>query len=136
MSSGLIGKDMGDKGLKHTILLVEDDAMLREGVKGVLEEFGYSIIEAEDGCAGIREFAKNKDRIHLVLMDVIMPRKSGKDLFREIKALMPHAKVIISSGYAGDLFINDDPEEGDCQFIAKPYSPVDLVRKIQDLLKE
>jgi two-component system, cell cycle sensor histidine kinase and response regulator CckA len=131
-----IGKDMTVRSCKETILVVEDDDMLREGIKGILEEFGYSIIEAVDGTQGIREFTKNKDRIHLVLMDVVMPRKGGRDLYREIRTLMPHAKVIISSGYTGDLFFRDEVIENDCQFIKKPYSPCDLVKKIQEMLKK
>jgi len=125
---------MTTRSAGETILLVEDDDMLREGIRGILEEFGYSIIEAEDGSKGIKEFAKNKDRIHLVLMDVIMPRKGGSDLLREIRMLMPHVKVIISSGYSGDLVIKDEGIRKDCRFIAKPYSPADLLKLIEELL--
>ena len=85
-------------GGNETILLAEDDEAVRRFTVSVLHEFGYKVIEAVDGEEAITKFMENKDGIRLLILDVIMPRKSGKDAYDEIKAINPGIKVLLQAG--------------------------------------
>ena len=118
----------------ETILLVEDDANLRQAMMKMLNGFGHSVIEASDGDDAITKYLQHKDNIHLVLMDVIMPRKSGGDAYQELKAIQPNLKIILMSGYAGDFLSGKIEMERDVHFMPKPISPKDLFEKIRAVL--
>ncbi len=118
----------------ETILLAEDDYMLRKLSKTVLEEFGYVVIEAVDGEDAISKFADNKDRIDLFLTDLIMPKKSGKEAYDEIRKIRPDIKTIFASGYSPDI-VQDKASLGDDAIIVfKPITPMDLLRKVREVL--
>jgi PAS domain S-box-containing protein len=127
--------DFEPDGATETILLVEDNDMLREAMTGMLKAFGYSVIEACDGDEAVTQFRAHKDEIHLVLMDVIMPRKSGGDAYQEIRAIQPDAKVILMSGYAGDYLAGKVDMAEDVHFISKPVSPEKLFEEIRNVLR-
>ncbi|KAF0146283.1 MAG: PAS/PAC sensor hybrid histidine kinase [Nitrospirae bacterium] len=120
-------------GGNETILLAEDDEAVRRFTVSVLHEFGYKVIEAVDGEEAITKFMENKDGIRLLILDVIMPRKSGKDAYDEIKAINPGIKVLFASGYTDDVIQSRKfIEEG--SFISKPVSPTILLKKIREIL--
>ncbi len=120
-------------GGNETILLAEDDEAVRRFTASVLHEFGYKVIEAVDGEEAITKFMENKDGIRLLILDVIMPRKSGKDAYDEIKAINPGIKILFASGYTDDVIQSRKfIEEG--SFISKPVSPTILLKKIREIL--
>lgn len=117
-----------------TILVAEDNEALRTLTKTVLTDFGYEVIEAVDGEEAVEKFIDNKDRIRLLLFDLIMPRKNGRDAFNEIREIKPGVPVIFSSGYASDMVMQKGIiEEGIC-LIYKPVSPLDLLQKVRQIL--
>lgn len=118
----------------ETILVAEDDRVLRNLARSVLTEFGYSVIEAEDGEEAVRLFQQDPERIGLLLLDVIMPKKSGKSAYDEILALRPGMKVIFISGYSADILAKQGIMESEVDVIAKPISPVELLQKIRQVL--
>ena len=122
------------EGATETILLVEDDRMLRVAVTKMLQSFGHTVIEACNGDEAITKFAEHRDKIHLVLMDVIMPGKSGRDTYDELKAIRPDLKIIFTSGYAGDFLSQKLDMEADIHFISKPVAPKTLFEKIRAVL--
>ncbi len=122
------------RGGTETILLVEDEASLRQATRSILEEFGYRVIEAEDGNDAVNKFAEHKAEIKLVLMDVIMPGKSGKEAYQEMQKIQPDAKVIFTSGHTGDMLTSKKIAEEGLHFISKPVSPRELFEKIRDVL--
>ena len=91
------------KGGTETILIGEDDLQVRNFLKEVLSNAGYQIMEAVDGEDAINVFHKNKDNIHLLILDVIMPKKTGKEVCGEIRKLKPDMKTIFVSGYGADV---------------------------------
>jgi PAS domain S-box-containing protein len=119
------------KGGSEAILIAEDEQVTRESLKGMLEGYGYSIIEASDGQEAVDKFREQMDHISLVLLDVVMPLKSGKDAFDEIREIKPGIKVIFTSGYTGDMVKNRGIIESKAQFISKPVSPKELLAKIR-----
>ncbi len=114
--------------------MADDADSLRNATKIMLEECGYSVIEALDGEDAVAMFAKYKDIIDLVLIDVIMPKKNGKEAYQEILKIKPDIKVIFTSGYTGDIVSKSKLLEEGLDFISKPISPRQLLRKIRDLL--
>ncbi len=122
------------KGGTETILVAEDDAMVRKFMREVLEGAGYTVIEAKDGEDAIDVFIENKDRIQLLILDVIMPKKNGKEVYETLKESNPYIKALFISGYSADILhkkgiISEGPE-----VILKPISSDNLLRKIRDLL--
>ncbi|HDH53706.1 MAG TPA: PAS domain S-box protein, partial [Nitrospirae bacterium] len=85
-------------GKAEAILLAEDEPAVRDSISKILEEFGYKVIEAEDGEDAVEKFTDNKDEIQLLILDIVMPRKNGKETFEEIRKLKPEIKVLFTSG--------------------------------------
>ncbi|HAK59110.1 MAG TPA: hybrid sensor histidine kinase/response regulator, partial [Nitrospiraceae bacterium] len=96
--------------------------------------FGYSVISAEDGEDAIAKFTENRDKIQLVILDMIMPKKSGKEAYEEIKRAGPGIKALFSSGYTADIISQQEILEQGVEFIQKPASPKDLLKKVRSVL--
>jgi len=121
-------------GGMETILLVEDERALRTVTKTVLEKFGYTVIEAVDGVEAVDKFKEHKDTINLVLMDVIMPNKNGKEAYQEILAIRHDVQAIFLSGYASNIITKKILDEG-WELLLKPVSPKELLRRIRRVLE-
>ncbi len=117
----------------ETILLVEDQEQLRELIRGVLEEYGYTVLEAQDTQTALRVVEETDLRIDLVLTDVIMPGKSGRHFIRILKHTRPDIRVLYMSGYAGDPFA--DALELDAPLLEKPFCNKVLLTKIRQVLE-
>ena len=118
----------------ETILLAEDDVSVRMLFSNILEGYGYTVIEAADGEEAVVKFREYKDKIHLLLLDVVMPRKNGKEAFEEIKKIRENIPVIFSSGYTHDIILKKGLLEEESNLIMKPVSPNALLHKIRDIL--
>ncbi|HTZ19222.1 MAG TPA: PAS domain S-box protein, partial [Dissulfurispiraceae bacterium] len=94
-------------GGNETILVVEDDEALRLLFEAVLVPCGYKVLAARNGEEAVRKFAENKDDIQLVVMDMIMPKKSGMEACEEIQKICPDVKILFSSGYTADKITQD-----------------------------
>ncbi|MEW6108119.1 MAG: PAS domain S-box protein [Nitrospirota bacterium] len=121
-------------GGTETILVAEDDETLRKLSRTVLQQFGYSVIDAVDGEDAVKKFIENKDEIKLLIFDVIMPKKNGNEAYEAIKKITPGIKVIFISGYTADIIIRKGILEKGLDFIVKPVSPVELLRKVREVL--
>ncbi len=121
-------------GGTEAILLAEDDAGVRMLMKEVLEKFGYTVIEAVDGEDAAKKFKENKDKIQLLILDVIMPKMNGKQVYDEIMELKPDTRVIFSSGYTANIIQKKGILEEGIDFILKPVSPQELLRKVREAL--
>ncbi|MDP2158582.1 MAG: PAS domain S-box protein [Nitrospirota bacterium] len=122
------------KGGTETILLAEDDRALRELSRTVLEAFGYTVITAENGEKAITSYKENMDKIHLLVLDMIMPEKNGKEAYAEIKNITPDIKALFISGYTMDIIHQKELLDEGMDFILKPVSPKDLVKKVREVL--
>ncbi|MBI5055503.1 MAG: PAS domain S-box protein [Nitrospirae bacterium] len=124
------------KGGAETILMAEDDESLRKLVSSVLQEFGYSVIEAKDGADAIEKFKEHKEDIKLAVLDVIMPKKNGREVYGEIKKINPGIKALFISGYTADLMHVKGIIDLNLNFLAKPVLPSELLKKIREILDE
>jgi len=118
----------------ETLLLAEDDAVVRQMMKSILEEFGYTVLVAGDGAKAVEVFHENRDRIQLVLSDLIMPNKNGWEAYAEMRKIRPDIKVIFSSGYTSDIIAQKATLEEGVVFISKPMNPSELLGKIRAVL--
>jgi two-component system, cell cycle sensor histidine kinase and response regulator CckA len=118
----------------ETVLLAEDEDAIREFIKKLLEEYGYKVITAVDGQEAIDEFKAHKDEIQLVLLDVIMPNRNGREAYEEIKKIRPDIKVLFMSGYPADIIHKHEIVEKGFAYIEKPASPTKLLKKIREAL--
>jgi PAS domain S-box-containing protein len=119
---------------KETILLVEDDAAVRQVTIAMLEGGGFTILEAGDGDEAWRICEGHKGNIDLLLSDVVMPGMSGRELAEQIEKSSPDMKVLFMSGYTDNAIQHHGVLDSETAFIEKPFSPASLTRKIRDVL--
>jgi PAS domain S-box-containing protein len=119
-------------GGKETVLVVEDQAEVRRYVVAVLQAYGYRVIAAEDAAAAL--VLSERERIHLLLTDVVMPNMSGRELADRLETLRPAVKVLFMSGYTGNVVEHLGVLQEGAQFIQKPFSPEELAAKVRAVL--
>jgi signal transduction histidine kinase/CheY-like chemotaxis protein len=117
-----------------TVLVVEDAAEVRTLTRKVLESHGYRVVEAVDGEDALEKFLEHQDAIRLVIMDVVMPKLSGKEAFARIARVRPDTKVLFTSGYAPDDVNRKGVHHGKDNFLSKPSSPQALLKMVEELL--
>jgi len=122
------------RGGSETILVAEDEQAVRELVEKVLTEFGYEVLLAVDGKEAIARFTANRDRIQLILMDMIMPQLNGQAAAAEIRKLQPGIKILFTSGYTADFIRNRGVDEEGMELIMKPVQLLELLRKVREIL--
>ncbi len=122
------------RGGTETLLLAEDDDGLRKLAKQILEEFGYTVIDAKNGEEAIELYEKNREKISLLLLDMIMPKKSGKEAYDAISRLSPGIKVVFVSGYTADKIYTDGLITPGTDLLLKPLTPRELAKKVRDVL--
>ncbi|MBI5100446.1 MAG: response regulator [Nitrospirae bacterium] len=122
------------KGGNETILLAEDDASLRKLERTTLEAYGYAVITAENGEEAITKFMENREKISLALLDMIMPKKNGKEVAEEIRKVVPGTKTLFVSGYTMDIVKTGELTEAGFDFILKPVLPRDLLKQVREML--
>ncbi len=123
-----------DHNENKTILLIDDEPLVLTTAKAILEEFGHTVLTSLSGEEGISLYQKHTKDITLVILDMDMPNKSGKDVFYDLKKINNDIKVIISSGYENDERIKDVLENGVKEFIPKPYGISKFISKVNKVL--
>ena len=127
-----VGSSSLDK--QYTILLVEDQEMVRDLVTEILEEEGFKVITAYNGLNALKVTKEYTGSIDLMLTDVIMPEMNGRELAKKIEVEKPELKIIFMSGYTGEEMRNRGVLEPETNFIQKPFSPDSLIEKIREVL--
>ncbi|HEX8948964.1 MAG TPA: ATP-binding protein [Dissulfurispiraceae bacterium] len=126
----------GAKVKKGTILVIDDEEVMRELSRDILEAFDFEVLLAIHGNEGVRIFNEHRDRIDLVVLDMIMPVKGGRQTFREIRSIRPDVKVLLCSGYAEEKYFHELLEAGNTGFLQKPFQNTELLGRIEELLSE
>jgi CheY-like chemotaxis protein len=121
------------RGGTETILLAEDEEAIRALAERILKGCGYTVLVARDGEEAIEIFRGNKE-IVLAVLDVVMPRKGGKEAFEEMHKQNPRLKVIFMSGYSPDAIRDSFVLIPGTPFLQKPFGPTTLARKIREIL--
>lgn len=100
-----------------------------------LEAHNYNVLLAHHGNDGIKIFDENKDRIDLVILDMIMPEKSGKQTFQELKGMRPNVKILLCSGYGQEIYFQELFEAGASGLLQKPFQHSELIEKVKKALE-
>lgn len=125
---------IASKAGTETVLLAEDENYVSDLIKTVLEKNGYGVITAVNGSDAVDKFMKNRDKIHLLLFDIIMPFKSGKQAYEEIKKMNPDIKVVFMSSYDDSITNKMAIINEGLDYISKPVSPTKLLEKAREAL--
>jgi len=118
-----------------TVLVVDDESIIRDLARGALEGAGFRVLEARDGLEALEYFQPGQEPVDLVLLDMTMPRMGGAEAFRHIQALAPATRVLLTSGYTQQESmesLGDSPPDG---FLQKPFRIRELVGKVRDILR-
>jgi two-component system, cell cycle sensor histidine kinase and response regulator CckA len=118
----------------ETVLLVEDEELVRVAARRILEKHGYAVLEAHHGPDALELCARHQEPIDLMITDVVMPRMNGRELAAQMAQLRPTMQVIYVSGYADNAIAQDGMLPAGTVYIQKPFSPDTLLRKVRDLL--
>jgi len=121
---------------RDCILLAEDDKEARILSRELLEEFGYAVIEALDGEEAVEKFREHKEKITLVLLDVILPKMNGMEVYKIIRSESPNSRVLFCSGYDKDVLAGQGIIKDGINFLPKPFTPKDLLMKIREVLNK
>ena len=120
----------------ETVLFVDDEDMIIEIAEELLNTLGYRVMIARSGKEAVEACKKNKDRIDIVLLDMIMPDMSGSDTYDRMKEIDPEIKVLLSSGYSIDGRATEILDQGCNGFIQKPFKMKELSQKLREILDE
>ncbi|MFQ5790974.1 MAG: response regulator, partial [Acidobacteriota bacterium] len=123
------------RGHGELILLVDDEEVLRDLGRDILESFGYRVETARSGEQGIDVFRRRRDEIALVLLDLVMPGLDGAETCRRLRSLAPDVPVLILSGLSQEGTVDQLLQEGAQGFVPKPYAIGDLTRAVSDALR-
>ncbi|OQX19384.1 MAG: hypothetical protein BWK76_04670 [Desulfobulbaceae bacterium A2] len=126
-ASGIVGGD-------ETVLLAEDDAMVRDLTRSVLEHAGYRVICAQDGEEALVLFRRHADEVNILLFDVVMPRMGGHEAGRRIQVQRPGLPLILASGYSEDGVHSDFVLDQGLTLLTKPFVIADLLRAVRGKL--
>lgn len=125
---------MKTEGRMGSILVVDDEEALRDLVCGILGEAGYSVQTAVDGQEALSVYTRYHESIGAVLLDLNLPKMSGRDVLKRIQQVNPHVKVIVTSGYPAECSASDT--SGSCAnaFLPKPYTVDAVLRAVRNAL--
>lgn len=119
---------------QRTVLLVEDEPFVREATRSILESEGFQVLPAEDAVDARKLFEECRCSIDLVMTDMVLPGRSGRQLGEDLRQLSPAVQVLVTSGYGNAEYATEE-SESHMYFLAKPYSRRGLVEKIEKIFQ-
>jgi two-component system, cell cycle sensor histidine kinase and response regulator CckA len=121
---------------QETVLFIDDEDMVLDVGSEMIKGLGYEVMTATGGKQGLEIYEQNRDKIDLVILDMIMPDFSGKDTFNALQHINPSVRVLLSSGYSLDGQANEIMQDGCKAFIQKPFTMSELSNKIRSIMDE
>lgn len=140
VSEAAAGEDAGEVEVtppargQETILVAEDNAMVRKLAVGILERKGYNVIPASDGTECLEKLQAHDGPVDLLLTDVIMPDTNGRQLYEQVSSARPGIRVLYMSGYTEDVIVHHGVLEQECAFLQKPFTIQTLTDKVRAVL--
>jgi signal transduction histidine kinase len=118
----------------ETVLLAEDSTEVRLLLRQILEGKGYRVHEARDGEEALRLFAGHKEETSLAILDVVMPKQNGRQVYEGLLRMKPDIKVLFISGYTADIIVNKGIPVSSFNYITKPVMPEEFLLKVREVL--
>ena len=128
-----MNREIPQKG-RETILVVDDEEMIRDFAHEALQEFDYNVLTASSGEEALQMYTDNHANIDLVVMDIGMPGMGGHKCLSAIMRFDPAAKVLVASGYTMDEKVKQSMEAGAAGFLGKPYQLNNFLNTVRDVL--
>jgi len=120
----------------ETVLVVDDEQLVRELARDILKRYGYTVLMASGGEEAVELYRQHADKIAMVILDILMPDVDGVETFRRIREIDPAARVVISSGYdeahAGEKLL----QAGAAAFVQKPYRIAELLKVVREAIEQ
>ncbi len=129
------GERMSLRRGSETILVVDDEALVRDLARDIMRRFGYTVLTADGGPQAVELYRQRSGDIAVVILDIMMPHMNGREAFQRLREVNPGVKVIISSGYSHDRDADDLLALGAAGFVQKPYRMADLVKMVGDVIE-
>jgi two-component system cell cycle sensor histidine kinase/response regulator CckA len=126
---------LSDSPVNGSILVVDDEDMIRTIAAQILKTAGYQVQTCADGQEAVELYAKDHSNIDLVIMDMVMPRLDGREAFAKMREINPRVKVLLSSGFSEDGDAQAILQDGARGFIQKPYRSAELLLRVQQALQ-
>jgi DNA-binding NtrC family response regulator len=120
----------------ETILIAEDDEMVRSLVKDTLAHDGYKVLDAAGPVEAQRISEAYRGVIHLLITDVVMPKTNGRDLAARLGKKRPEMKVLFMSGYTDGAVVNNGILQKEVAFLQKPFTPTGLAERVREVLED
>jgi PAS domain S-box-containing protein len=127
-------RPMDPRGQGETVLLVEDDDVLREGIRRMLSKSGYQVFPCADGTEALQVLSRARTRFDVLLTDVVMPKMLGPKLAQLVRAKQPEIRVLFMSGYAAGALGPTNRLDKGCDLLRKPFGHHQLLTKLRDVL--
>ncbi|MBU0514569.1 MAG: response regulator [Proteobacteria bacterium] len=131
-----VGEVVRDGRGSETVLVVEDDDLVRKMARRSMENYGYRVLEASNGGEAVLICEQNPGDIDLVLSDVVLPRMSGPQLIGRLRAMRPGLRVLYMYGYTDNAIVHHGVLDQGVNFISKPFSPQALAQKVRKILDD
>ncbi|MBI5420115.1 MAG: PAS domain S-box protein [Deltaproteobacteria bacterium] len=119
---------------QETVLLVEDENVVRELVRDILQENGYTVLAASDGAEALQVWGSYPEQVHLMITDVVMPKMGGRELAESLEKQQAGLKVLYMSGYTDESIVHHGVLDSGIPFLQKPFTPDALLRKVREVL--
>jgi two-component system, cell cycle sensor histidine kinase and response regulator CckA len=126
----------GNEGGSETLLLVEDADDVRSYLRAVLEKHGYTVLEAKNGREAVKQFNAAKDKIALYIIDAVMPKMNGKDVYAHLREMKPDILTVFISGHTRDIWEQKGISKLELNLISKPIRPADLLTKVREVFDD
>ncbi|MBF8257752.1 MAG: Histidine kinase [Actinobacteria bacterium] len=134
--AGLPTIESSGSGNGGTVLLVDDEELVRDVGKAMLDTLGFEVITAVNGKEGVEAFLRNREKISIVILDLIMPVMDGRKAFEEIRQIDPAVRIVISTGYSGNEDVDMLKEMGACAILSKPYSYDTMTKVVNQINRQ
>lgn len=127
----------GSDGLKQrTILLVEDEGFVREVAREILSSAGYCVLTARNAAEALLAFRRHREKVHLLLTDIVLPDRNGCELALELATLCGSVTTIFVSGYPENLVTRQGVQRPGWSYLPKPFSASFLLQKVREALED
>jgi signal transduction histidine kinase/HAMP domain-containing protein len=122
------------KGGDETVLVAEDDGSVQDLIRLTLEKYGYKVILAGNGEDAVKKYNQYKDDIDLLLFDIAMPGKNGREAYEEIRRTSSYVRILFMSGHLTEYIHGEGAPNGEISFLSKPVTPTELIKKVREIM--